>query len=1138
MTLPNVKNLDPGTRVRMFFYDVRRYGWFSPGMGTVTPDGRQIKPDPGVGVTRLHCLDFADPPLAKAAPPEGATEGEPVDLASGLFLLNKTDLVVPGRLPLVFTRTYRSDSTRPGPFGYGTSHAFGVSLGQMAGGVQLVLSTDYRVNFFSADGSVHKTTPAFYGARYSGDTAGFPHAVTFKDGTIWGFSSPAGRLLGVQDRNGNALTLTYTWTQLTQLATADGRSVFLTYDSSSRITKLTGPLDQTVKYTYTAAGDLQTVTDPLGGVTTYTYDTAHNLLTITDPRNLKYLTNTYDPTTKRVIRQDLVHPTDPNTTQGSWLFAYDPPTSTTGTVNQTIVTDPRGKPTTYTFNPAGYTTSITNALTQTTTISRPDASNLVTEILDHLNRKTVLGYDANKNVSSITRYKDPPPPLPGYTQPVTWGFTYDTAPNHFNLLTSVTTPPSGVPPVPRTWTYGLDTAGKNVTSITDPLGHVTTLSRNSFGQVTGVTAPPPLTTITTTFGYDQSTGFLTSVTDPLNNTTSYTYDLLGRRVAVTDPRGYTTQFTYDLGNRLTAVADPIGQAVQFTYDPAGNLTQVKDPRNGTIAYAYDNLDRLSTRTDQLTKIETFGYDVAGNVTSFVDRKNQQTTWDLYDNLNRPTIVRFHNTAGIEVATLTYGYDAANRLQTLNDSLAGIITWGYDPLDRLTSETTPGNNVVTYVPDDANRRASMTVSGQPVVTYTWDNADRLTQIARAGLNPAVYGYDNANRRTSLQLPNLVSIGYGYDDANRLTGLTYSGLVGGSQSLTYAYDPASNRTVMGGSWARTILPDTISGASYDAANRQLTLGTKTMTYDFNGNLETLADGGTTTYTWDARNRLAGISGPGLTASFAYDARGRRSQKTIDAFLTTFQYDGMDIVRAVEGGSTVNYLRGLEIDEHLARIEDSGTTCYVPDALSSIVALTNSAGGVSTEYSYEPFGRTTATGAASLNAFQFTGRERDLTQLYFYRARYYNANSQRFFSEDPQGVNVRDPNTCGLAGIEQILLSSTPGSDASAVLSPSEMLDLFKTSVSRIGTETWRDPDINHYAYVGNNPVTFDDPTGLQRGRGRVIVCLALLIADGARCVGRQLKKQDEARFLSCLKRSLNNYRACMRGWPRPHPNPWPG
>ncbi len=1014
VTMPNVGNLSPGTRVRFYFYDVAKYGWFSPGMGTVTQDGRQIKPDPGVGVTRLHCLFPVWDPQGDADAPGSDTGGEPVSLSTGLFTLEKTDLVLPGRFPIVFTRAYRSKRTRQGPFGIGTSHSFDVFAGQPTGQTyfQLILPSDYRLNFFPADGYVHKTTPVFYGARAIGGDPN-PLFITLKDGTKWGFGKKGGYPTSLEDRHGNKLTIERpdALSPATRiLAPDDIRVVAFEYDGSNRITKIVGPLEQTVRYTYSPAGDLETVTDPVGGVTRYTYDPNHNLLTITDPRGIPYLTNEYDAN-QRVFRQTLAT-TGAGT--ATWQFAY---TLSGSTVTQTVVTDPRGKTKTYAFNPAGYTTSITNALQQTTTINRESPSNLVTDIQDHLQRKTVFGYDTCcKNLTSITRYKDPIANPPTYTQPVTWSFTYDTAAGHFNLLTSVTTPPS---PVARTWTYILDLAGKTVTTIRDPLSHDTYIFYNSFGQPTEIR---DALTHSTFLGYDPTLALLSTVTDHLGNTTTYTYDFLGRRVAVTDPRGATTRFTYDFLNRLVQVADPLGRPVRFEYDPNSNLTKVIDPRGGEITYDYDNMDQLVTRKDPLLRQETFGYDLAGNLTSFQDRKNQVTTWSPYDDLNRPTTVTFQGGA-----TLTYGYDAANRLQTLTDSIAGGITWVYDVLDRVTRETTL-QGTVTYGLDDADRRTSMLVAGQPQVDYQWDNANRLTDITR-GILAAHYEYDAANRRTSLQLPNPVSITYGYDDANRLTSLTYSGLIGGNQNLTYAYDPAGNRTVMGGSWARTLLPAAITTASYDAANRQLTLGGKAMTYDDNGNLATLTENRqTTTYTWDVRDRLTSISGP-ITASFGYDAFHRRTQKTVAGFSTTFQYDGLDVVREVAGGAELNYLRGLDIDEPLARIEASATSYYLADALGSILALVDVNGNVTTSYAYGPFGDSFVTGSPSPNAFLFTARENDGTGLYCYRARYYGPSLFRFIAEDPLGPPMNDANA---------------------------------------------------YSYVGNNPLALIDPLGMEKAK----------------------------------------------------------
>jgi RHS repeat-associated protein len=291
------------------------------------------------------------------------------------------------------------------------------------------------------------------------------------------------------------------------------------------------------------------------------------------------------------------------------------------------------------------------------------------------------------------------------------------------------------------------------------------------------------------------------------------------------------------------------------------------------------------------------------------------------------------------------------------------------------------------------------------------------------------YDAVGRRTLLRHPNGVTTAYDYDAASRLTRLTYtspSSLLG---DLAYQYDPAGNRIAVGGSFARTLLPNPVPSATYDVANQQLAFGSRTMAYDANGNLTGLADvTGTTTFTWDARNRLTAVSGSGATGTFTYDAQGRRVGRVIGGEPREYQYDGPDIARERVNGIDANYLRTLEIDEAVCRIESGGTTCYLADALGGTVALADDSGAIATTYSYEPFGRTASAGALTPNPFQYTGRENEGSGLYYYRARYYHPTLHRWISEDPIGL---------LGG------------------------------------------DVNLYAYVGNNPTAYVDPLGLRLG-----------------------------------------------------------
>jgi len=488
----------------------------------------------------------------------------------------------------------------------------------------------------------------------------------------------------------------------------------------------------------------------------------------------------------------------------------------------------------------------------------------------------------------------------------------------------------------------------------------------------------------------------------LGNSSNRFIDAAGRLLSVTNPRGNLTRYDYDGLNRLKKVTDPLGGMTQFDYDPNGNLLSLSDAKSNPTIYTYDNMDRLETRKDPLLQLESYQYNENGNLIEFTDRKGQVTTFQ-YDALNRRTFAGFGTIAGnppVYESTITYTYDAGNRLRQIVDSISGTITRDFDDLDRLKLETTPQGSVA-YDYDDAGRRKNMTVSGQPIVVYTYDDINRLKRITQ-GAAIVLFDYDDAGRRRSLTLPNDILVEYDYDDASRVKDITYKLGTTVLGNLTYTYDAAGNRTKIGGSFARTGVPQAIASATYNAANQQLALGDKTMTYDLNGNLDSITDSSSTTnYTWDARNKLTDISGANMTASFVYDGLGRRERKTIGGTTTEFLYDGINPLQETNGVAVLaNMLTGLGIDEYLARtgVAAGTTDTFLTDSLGSTVALTDSSGTIQTQYTYEPFGKTTSSGVVSTNSFQYTGRENDGTGLYYYRARYYHPQLQRFSSEDP--------------------------------------------------------------------------------------------------------------------------------------------
>ena len=370
-------------------------GWYIYGHGTVTPDGRQIMPDPDVRVWEFTGAMFngsGKRPAGTGPGEDGDDGGDPVDLASGLFVDEHTDLTVNDVLPISITRTYRQNDTQNREFGIGANFTYGIFINSKQEYVEADL-------IFPDSGKVHlvRTSPGtgWTDAVFKAvDTTGpFRDAVMSWNGDGWDLVRTDGMvyvfgentpLQSIRDRHGNQITLTRASGgqsgDITQITSPNGRWIKLSY-TGGRVTRAQDNAGRAVQYGYDSAGRLTTVTSPGGRTTTYTYDTAHRITTVTDARGVTYLTNSYDAA-GRVAAQTMPGGV-------SYGFAYT--TDATGQVVKTAVTEPDGSVRETHFDGdhrvTAETTAAGTAHARTSTTTRDPATHLPTALVDPYGRR-------------------------------------------------------------------------------------------------------------------------------------------------------------------------------------------------------------------------------------------------------------------------------------------------------------------------------------------------------------------------------------------------------------------------------------------------------------------------------------------------------------------------------------------------------------------------------------------------------------------------------------------------------------------------------------------------------------------------------------------------------------------------------
>lgn len=1002
VSMPNDIDALPGEQVEMWYYDEsatpdsNSNQWRVMGMGTVSADGKSIVSNPGVGIPKFCCgasfirrvVGFVTG--ATGGNGCGPTTGRPVDLASGNALaFRPRPFGISQLMPVNLNCQYRSTDPRVGLFGRGMSFTYDW-FAEAAGSDAVRVVNPQGVSFIlsrEADGVFRARNGRSMAIEMEVTPTANGRTLRLADGMRYEFSG-AGQLTAVVDLAGNRITFQLDGQGFPSgITDAAGKSYSLTRQGTNPpfITRITDPAGRFVEFTYDASQRLRTYRDQGGGVTTLDYDTANWISKITDPRGAIEQIE-YD-SAGRATRELLPE-------GGIQQFAYNVAGTT---VTETRHTDERGNTTTYRWNGLGYLTQTTDALGRVTRLELDSTNNLVRRRTDPAGRVTQYTYNQRGDLIRV------------------------------------------IDPANNTTLIEYDLRFRKPVRIENALGNVTLMEYNTLGKLSKLTSAE---NEVTTFTYTPK-GQLEAVTDPLNRVTSFvydpdgnllvsrntanepvtrTYDSANRLATLTDALNRTAQFTYDSLDRITEVRDAALGLTKYAYDANDNLTSVTDPNNNPVERnVYDLRNRLTRRTDAKNLDTVYEYDGVGNLTRMTDRKGQVSTY-TYDALNRIASV-----ADQDGRNTTYAYDLAGNLSRISDSVSGEILMSYDLLDRLT-EVVTAQGSVQYAYDAIGRKTSRTISGGDVTTYTYDKANRVKTVTLRG-RAATYTYDAAGRLSERTLPNGIKVAYQYDAADRVTAIAYKKTDDTSiETIAYTYDAGGQRTQK--ALGSSSLAETPFTATYDEANRlaSITIAgeTFTLSYDQNGNLQAKSGptSGTTTYGWTARNQLSSISGPAGSASFRYDALGRRIEKTVNGNTTGFLYDGAQAIAELKGSAldTV-YHTGFAIDEVLARYGASGNKTLLTDALMSVIAQANDAQGIDNFYAYSPYGEAQTLGPDGGNSLQYTGRENDRTGLYYYRARYYDPVLKRFISEDPIGI----------------------------------------------------EGGVNVYAYASNNPVSLNDPTG---------------------------------------------------------------
>jgi RHS repeat-associated protein len=868
---------------------------------------------------------------------------DPVDVVSGQMIITKTDVSLPGVLPLVLRRAYASGYGHGSLFGPGWSSTLDERLVIDADGIHY-LGDDAQILNYGVPTQPGQRMLPVAGARWpltwdraldaieildpaTGVTRHF--ALASRTTATGADRRQVRHLTRITDRNDNWLTIN---------RDEDGVPSEIDHVGGYRITvdsayrgdgfRIEGLrlLDQIssggvplIAYAYDPAGRLVEIFDTDDALI-YEYDDNHRITAWVDRAGYRF-DYTYDAE-GRVIRAG----GEDGTLTATLEYDLD--------ARCTKIANSSGSVSEYWYDENNHLTKTVDRLGNAT-LMRHDRFGRLLEQTDPLGNTTCFVRDEAGNVRELHR--------PDGSQVLT---EYDES----HQPVSVTTPGGAVS------RFEYDARG-NLTVATDATGAVTRYVYNGHGAVTGVIDPLGHTTVVTA----NSAGLPLSITDPIGAVWAVARDALGRVESSADPLGNTTTFEFDTEGRATARVYPDGSRETWTYDPRGDLTGHIDRAGFETTFEYGAFHKILARTDPDGSRYEFGYDKELRLTSVTSPACVRWTYE-YDVAGN--LIAEHDFNGRRVA---YAYDVEGRLaRRINGAEEGV-SFVRDALGRIIEQRYPDDSQASFAYDADG--ALVHAANQDVqIEFV---RDALGRVVAESINSRTLSktYDALGNLLSRTTPNVRVSNWRYDDAGRPLLLT-----SGDREISFGHDAVGREThrwlgtdaAVTHEWdragrltARRLL--SISGPADSRAST--VLQERTWTYRADGNPESLAEsvGESRRFTLDALGRVTAVSAETWTEQYAYDAAGNLTQaadtRSPDspvggareyrgtllrrAGRTSYQYDSQSrLVRSVRrtlSGSEKISLYSYDADDRLTRVQtpDGRQWRYIYDPLGRRIA-----------------------------------------------------------------------------------------------------------------------------------------------------------------------------------------------------------